>query len=143
MKGRLQCVGTSMHLKQKYGEGYTITVNTHRDAKDVVVAADSATVAIEGSEAEPADITISSLDRFIVGEVANGHGSNIAVVNNTRKYRIEKDNRSIADIFMMMESNKAKFEIREWGISMATLEEVFISAVEKATANENNTIAKK
>ncbi len=26
--GRLQCVGSSLHLKQKYGAGYTVTVGT-------------------------------------------------------------------------------------------------------------------
>jgi hypothetical protein len=27
-RGRLQCVGSSLHLKQKFGAGYTITVGT-------------------------------------------------------------------------------------------------------------------
>lgn len=27
-KGRIRCVGSSLHLKQKYGAGYRITIGT-------------------------------------------------------------------------------------------------------------------
>jgi ABC-type multidrug transport system ATPase subunit len=35
-KGRLQCLGSALHLKQKYGAGYTITVGAKESrVKDV------------------------------------------------------------------------------------------------------------
>ena len=147
VKGRLQCVGSSMHLKKKYGEGYTITVNTLKKDKASSGVVDvenpeQTDVPLTATEAEVTAVTDAQdsggdlLDDFIIKEVAREKGFLIAVLNNTRKYRIDKDTRTISDIFMLMESNKAKFAIREWGISMATLEEVFISAVERATENE-------
>lgn len=138
-----------MHLKKKYGDGYSVTVNilkfdqTRPDATPSDLNSQTAndTVFARHTDRDAADVGIhvehaSSLDDFIINDVANGQGFLITVVNNTRKYRIDKDSRSISDIFMLMESNKAKYHIREWGISMATLEEVFISAVERATENE-------
>lgn len=132
VKGRLQCVGSSMHLKKKYGEGYTVTVNILKLGQAGVSS--NANTAEATHDEEPTES--GQLDDFIIREVSGGSGFLIAVVNNTRKYRISKDSRSISDIFMLMETNKAKYKIREWGISMATLEEVFITAVERATANE-------
>lgn len=145
VKGRLQCVGSSMHLKKKYGDGYSITVNILK-TKSPTGASMSVGEDVENEARmlppQAADSYVVAednehvLDDFVVHSVANGKGTLIAVVNNTRKYRIDKDTRSISDIFMLMESNKVKYHIREWGISMATLEEVFISAVERATENE-------
>ena len=145
VKGRLQCVGSSMHLKKKYGEGYSITVNilktkgSQGNPEPTVVDTENDATTHPPTAADSSVISDDKehvLDQFIVDHVANGQGSLIGVVNNTRKYRIDKDTRSISDIFMLMESNKVKYHIREWGISMATLEEVFISAVERATENE-------
>ena len=142
VKGRLQCVGSSVHLKKKYGEGYTITVNISKGLNTLVAPE----VGL-GKEEEVPEVDVMSsavdttgdfcpLDEFIVNEIARNHGKRIAIVNNTRKYRIDKDIRTLSEIFTMMESNKAKYNIREWGVSMATLEEVFISAVERAAENE-------
>jgi hypothetical protein len=36
-QGRLQCVGSSLHLKQKFGAGYRITVGTNEKKVDEVV----------------------------------------------------------------------------------------------------------
>ena len=118
VNGRLQCVGTSIHLKGTYGHGYTITVN--RITKQLSDAAESD--------------NLSKLNDFIINNVAKGSAKVVSVVNNTTKYRIDKDTRSISEIFAMVESSKADYQIREWGISMATMEEVFISAVERANS---------
>ncbi len=35
--GRLQCLGSALHLKQKYGAGYTLTVGTNNPNVEQVV----------------------------------------------------------------------------------------------------------
>jgi ABC-type multidrug transport system ATPase subunit len=114
-KGQLRCVGSAQHLKAKYGKGYTLTVN-------------SLPAASAGEMEERQRV----LDAFILEDVGNGHASILSAINRTKKYLIDKAAApSIAEIFKSMEAHKARLFIREWGLSMTTLEEVFISAVEE------------
>ena len=113
-KGKLRCIGSAQHLKAKYGKGYTLTINSLPAA----------------SEQEFADQQ-QTLDRFIMNDVGNGNASILSAINRTKKFLIDKASApSIAEIFRRMESHKLRLKIREWGLSMTTLEEVFISAVE-------------
>lgn len=112
-KGQLRCVGSAQHLKAKYGKGYTLTVNSLPAASDE-----------EWLEKQRV------LDAFI----GNGKASLLSAINRTKKFLIDKTAApSIAEIFKRMESNKTRLSIREWGLSMTTLEEVFISAVDEST----------
>ena len=116
-KGQLRCVGSAQHLKAKYGKGYTLTVNSLPAASDE-----------EWQEKQRV------LDSYIVNDVGNGKASLLSAINRTKKYLIDKTAApSIAEIFKRMESNKTRLSIREWGLSMTTLEEVFISAVDEST----------
>ena len=40
---------------------------------------------------------------------------------------------SVANIFRVLELNRKKLNIREWGLTMASLEEVFVSVVKNVT----------
>jgi ABC-type multidrug transport system ATPase subunit len=114
-KGQLRCIGSAQHLKAKYGKGYTLTVNS-----------------LPAASAEEFATRQQALDAFILTEVGNGRASILSAINRTKKYLIDKASApSIADIFKRMEANKARLHIREWGLSMTTLEEVFITAVEE------------
>jgi ABC-type multidrug transport system ATPase subunit len=116
-RGQLRCIGSAQHLKAKYGKGYTLTVNS-----------------LPAASAEEAAERQSVLDAFILNEVGNGHASVLSAINRTKKYLIEKGSApSIAEIFKLMEAHKTRLHVREWGLSMTTLEEVFISAVEEPT----------
>jgi hypothetical protein len=106
-QGSLRCVGTAAHLKAKYGRGYNLTLN--------MLATDHPVAQAE---------TISEFVRDTL------LGQPVSDINRTKKFLIPTSSfSSISEIFKQMELNKQRLEIREWGLTMSTLEEVFISAV--------------
>jgi ABC-type multidrug transport system ATPase subunit len=132
-KGQLKCVGTAQHLKLKYGKGYVLTVNLMPELESSAGGSRHSDVIsneiTERSEHE------DELQHFVMAEL--GHGGDgtslISSVNRTRKFLIQKSKTTtISEIFRLMELNKSRFRIREWGLSMSTLEDAFICVVEKA-----------
>jgi ABC-type multidrug transport system ATPase subunit len=122
-RGELQCVGSAQHLKSKFGKGYTLTLN-------LLPCEDP------GAQHE-------ALMAFIVHTVGEGRGALLSSINQTRKFLVPRgaafssasssSSTSISKVFRLMETNKARLGVREWGLSMSTLEDVFISAVEHDT----------
>ena len=112
--GRLKCIGTAGHLKNKFGKGYTLTVNT----------LPCATPEEEARRRE-------ALLAFIRDDVSQGRGELMTSINRTSKFLIPKGSATISDVFYKMENNKSLLLVREWGLSMATLEEVFVTAVQQ------------
>lgn len=112
-KGRLRCVGSAQHLKEKFGKGYTLTINllpTHMGPEQSAV-----------------------VDNFVQEELGKSTGQLLSSINRTKKYLLLKSPAlTISEIFRQMESNKEKLGIREWGLSMSTLEDVFITTVNKS-----------
>mmetsp|Transcript_32 Transcript_32/g.58 ORF Transcript_32/g.58 Transcript_32/m.58 type:complete len:1981 (-) Transcript_32:168-6110(-) len=107
-RGELQCIGSPQHLKTKFGKGFTLTVNLIKKPGN------------ESTNNE--DLTT------FVRTVLNG--CLLSSINATRKFVIQRDQSiHISHIFKQMELNKARLGVREWGLSMSTLEDVFISAV--------------
>lgn len=112
----MRCIGTSGHLKDKFGKGYTLTVNL-----------------LPANSGEEDMIMRERLLEFIRDEVAQGKGELVSSINRTSKFLIPKGSASISDVFHKMENNKSLLRVMEWGLSMATLEEVFVSAVQTHT----------
>ena len=112
-KGKLRCIGSAQHLKEKFGKGYTLTINmlpTHMEPEQSVAVND-----------------------FVQEEIGKSTGQLISSINRTKKYLLLKSpDLTISEIFRQMESNKEKLGIREWGLSMSTLEDVFITTVNKS-----------
>ena len=111
--GSLKCIGSATHLKSIYGKGFTMTVNLFpfKNQQDETEA-------------------YFKLDNFIINTIGRGKGQKINSINKTRKYCVPKEsNSSISELFSNMENMKKELHIREWGLTMTTLEEVFVSAV--------------
>jgi ABC-type multidrug transport system ATPase subunit len=120
-QGALQCLGSSYELKKQFDRGYVLSINLN--------------------EALPRDFHPSGQDdghpfhgvhRFVTTKLANGQAELVSAGNKTLKYNLAKSSTSIARVFQLMENNKANLGVREWGLSMTTLEEVFVSAVNAA-----------
>ena len=108
-KGTLRCIGTSQHLKAQFGKGFTLTVNSL--SKDPSV--------------------LAAIDEYVIRDVARRKASLLSRINCTTRYLINKETNGVGvcEIFQKMEASKEALQIREWGLAMTTLEEVFISAV--------------
>ena len=116
-RGVLRCVGSAQHLKSKYGKGYTLTVN----------------LLPTENEAEQNRI----LGEFVIDTLGSGQGSLLSSINRTKKFLLPKlSGTTISNIFKQMETNKTILEIREWGLTLSTLEDVFITTVSEEDRQE-------
>jgi ABC-type multidrug transport system ATPase subunit len=104
--GRLRCLGSSTHLKQVYGSGYQLDVNV----------AESAQAAFQEYLTEAVG-TVSILEQ---------HGASLKFT--VRKAHPTSGARTtIGRIFRLMESIRAKFEIKDYAVSETSLEQIFIN----------------
>lgn len=151
-RGELQCIGTSSHLKKKYGKGYTLTINLLKYSPPLPPTVPSS-LTISSSqlldknssqyleeERQYDRQTDQQLCDYVINQLSLGHGKLISSINRTKKFLIPKliprqqlgegeRIMNISEIFKEMETHRNELCIREWGLSMATLEDVFISAV--------------
>lgn len=100
-RGKLKCLGSPLHLKNKYGNGYQLLISC-RDLASVHTV--SAFVA----------------KRFPIATHVETFGTAIT-------FSILKENVDIADLFEGIEESKDSIGIDDWGIKMVTLEEVFLT----------------
>lgn len=129
-EGKLRCLGTGLHLKRKFGTGYTIEVSLTPSTNNAggIYHPPTTTTPIGPSSAD--------IDRFMYTEIAKSLPKNsnemlLSAIHLTRKYMIPKhiNEIQISDIFVKMEGNKKKLGISQWSISETTLEDIFIALV--------------
>lgn len=145
-RGELQCIGTSQHLKKKYGKGYTLTVNLLKYNSNVNNNVNNNELLLSENEREQKydNETEKKLIEYVTGPLSFGHGKLLSSINRTKKFLLPKEIGSennvlhISHIFKEMEMNKNLLNIREWGLSMSTLEDVFISAVKNIHEDDND-----
>eukprot|EP01088_Endostelium_zonatum_P016705 TRINITY_DN4623_c0_g1_i1.p1 TRINITY_DN4623_c0_g1~~TRINITY_DN4623_c0_g1_i1.p1 ORF type:complete len:965 (+),score=237.77 TRINITY_DN4623_c0_g1_i1:83-2977(+) len=108
-KGKLKCLGTSLHLKNKFGAGYTVTVGSRNLTKTIEFFKENLkTVQIE---AEP---------------IGNFVGLKIG----------REENLKLPAFFEQLEEERESLGVFDLQISLTTLEEVFLSIAEKAEREE-------
>eukprot|EP01114_Cavostelium_apophysatum_P009754 TRINITY_DN2300_c0_g1_i1.p1 TRINITY_DN2300_c0_g1~~TRINITY_DN2300_c0_g1_i1.p1 ORF type:complete len:1800 (+),score=493.64 TRINITY_DN2300_c0_g1_i1:225-5624(+) len=106
-KGSLQCVGTSLHLKQKFGSGYRITI---------------------GSSVEKTEAVKAFFKDNIKGAELSG-----AAVGGYATFAIPRESTSdLVPFFRKLEQTRETLEIKDVQLSLTTLEEVFLSIAENA-----------
>lgn len=148
-RGELQCIGTSQHLKKKYGKGYTLTVNLLKYNPNNNHNNYDQTISDNEKEQKYNQETEKKLNEYVTGSLSFGYGKLLSSINRTKKFLLPKEIGSegtvlhISHIFKEMEMNKNLLNIREWGLSMSTLEDVFISAVRNVQENEEHEEFKK
>ncbi len=104
--GRLQCLGTSQHLKTKFGKGYQLSVKSEVGGQDTVKS------------------FISS--RFPDASIIEEHGQNL-------RFRIPRDKYapSISAVFRAFESDKQNSGVLAYSVSETDLEQLFIQFVKE------------
>eukprot|EP01114_Cavostelium_apophysatum_P014827 TRINITY_DN3937_c0_g1_i2.p1 TRINITY_DN3937_c0_g1~~TRINITY_DN3937_c0_g1_i2.p1 ORF type:complete len:862 (+),score=239.32 TRINITY_DN3937_c0_g1_i2:158-2743(+) len=106
--GKLRCVGTSLHLKNKFGLGYRVNLSTiperHYELRNMVTSM------------LPEALLIAESGGFFVFGVQT------------------KDMSRVIPFFQFIEQNKAdpNFVVKDWGMSQTTLEEVFLKVTKAA-----------
>lgn len=100
-KGRLKCIGTQQHLKNKYGQGYKAEVNCNVGYQN------------------DADMYFKSVTKG---------AELISSTHNSLLYKIPKST-VLSEMFENVEREKYKHGIQNWSITQSSLDEVFISIV--------------
>lgn len=123
-KGQVRCCGSSLFLKSRYGVGYTMTVT--KTVSDEVASADHHALAAKQSK------QISSLVKSHVpaGETLSDAGAEIA-------FRLPFEaSGSFGPLFKELDRNGPAHGVASYGISVTTLEEVFLRVGRDETADE-------
>lgn len=103
--GQLRCIGTQVHLKNKFGDGFKLTLNCNHEGQDVSA---------------------------LLAEICTG-ARLVHALGRQQTFVMPMDNVDVAHLFNTLERQKRQYGVKEWGISQASLEEVFIKV---ATASE-------
>jgi len=119
-EGSLQCLGSQLHLKHRFGSGYQLKLNLEPQA--------------EGSKED----MMKSIDAFVATLSSNPPLLTSSVSDRSRAYSLDRQSTSISNVFAAMERRPPQLGIREWGITMTTLDEVFLRIVEAAEQRAQN-----
>jgi len=99
VSGRLRCLGSAQHLKHRFGKGYQLELNCPADRIEQVKA-------FVGQQ-------------FPGARVLEHHDRNI-------KFNLPKGHMTLANIFRVINTNRAALSIAEYSVSEATLEQIFL-----------------
>ncbi|PVH65818.1 hypothetical protein PAHAL_1G084400 [Panicum hallii] len=105
VNGSLQCIGNSKELRAKYGGTYVLTVTTAASEEEVV----------------------EQLVRSLC-PAAN----RVYRISGTQKFEMPKQGLRISQVLQVMEHAKSWLNIAAWGLSDATLEDVFIKVASES-----------
>lgn len=105
-KGQLQCMGSAIHLKKKFGAGYQITVAVRRETRGAVT---------------------EFFESQIEGVVMEADG-----VSDYLNFAIPADFQDLSSFLALLETKKKELGISDVLVSLTTLEEVFLRITEEA-----------
>ena len=115
--GQVKCCGSPLFLKRQYGVGYTFTVSLDIDVDDA------------GKTKEQIDeIVLNTVPR---SETVASAGAEIC-------YRLPfEETQAFPEIFDALDAKKEEFKIKTYGISITTLEEVFLKIGQLEAGHHN------
>ncbi|KAL1420360.1 hypothetical protein MTO96_024195 [Rhipicephalus appendiculatus] len=113
--GRLQCLGSLVHLKQKFGKGYTISVKTYPDRKQ---------------------------DLFYQRQVAEDVRKNFREAElGLLEFRLCHVRVMWSEMFARMARIKKKFKLQDFFITDTSLEQIFLSVTRKEASEAAAAVA--
>ncbi|BBN17980.1 ABC-2 type transport system permease protein [Marchantia polymorpha subsp. ruderalis] len=122
-RGRLRCIGTSIHLKTRFGAGYIVNVSVRKES-----VGNSPIMPASSPRGE--ELRRDEVKQFFKDQLG------VEFKDETRAYITfviprEKD-RELTDFFNLLEEEKERLHISDVQISLTTLEEVFLNISKKA-----------
>ena len=113
--GRLRCIGSQLHLKNKFGSGYRLTMTLKKN--------------VDATSVE------NTIDSFVKSEISsNATRLDEEHAHGTIVYSIKEGTVNISDTFKVMEQKRKEF-INEWALQQTSLESVFLRIAKAAEAN--------
>ncbi|XP_042540867.1 ATP-binding cassette sub-family A member 13 [Dipodomys spectabilis] len=100
--GKFKCLGSPQHIKNRFGDGYTVKIWLSK-------------------EADQPDTISDHLKLHFPGIQFKGQ------CHNLLEYHVPKTWECLADLFKVLENNKTLLNIKHYSINQTTLEQVFIN----------------
>jgi ABC-type multidrug transport system ATPase subunit len=97
--GRLRCLGTTQHLKNKYGKGYSVELRT--------------------SDAKATSLKAWVDNKFPQSELEEEIGGQL-------RYEIPQENVHLSGVFRTLEQDREALGLADFSVSQTTLEQVFV-----------------
>ena len=129
-EGQLQCVGSSLFLKSAYGVGYTLTIIKQRgetsDGHAAIEAAEHVkSSAVVSSNAVKFDKQSEAVEALVKSLLPTAE--TLSSVGAEQSFRVPfSASASFPELFEKFDDAKQQVGIAEYGISVTTLEEVFM-----------------
>jgi ATP-binding cassette subfamily A (ABC1) protein 3 len=128
-EGQLRCVGSSLFLKRKFGVGYQLTIikNSNRVEEEAEKEEEPSTQAEESKE----DRYCVEMDlNGIIEGIVKGAVPSAAVLSNVgteMKFQLPiGESARFVGMFKMLDKQTEKHRIESYGVSVTTLDEVFL-----------------
>lgn len=112
VNGHFRCLGSPQHLKNKYGQGYTLIAKV-RSQEDFVISRNSMEAAVQRLR--------SFIEISFPGSVLKDMHHGLI------HYHIQNPKLTWAHIFGTMERAKEDYNIEDYSVSQTTLEQVFLN----------------
>ncbi|XP_072144048.1 uncharacterized protein [Dermacentor andersoni] len=109
-EGKLQCLGSLSHLKEKFGKGYTILVKTLPDRKQDLVY--------------QRDVSKAVTKAFSQAEL-------VYTYEGVLEFRMSRVEIPWSEMFARMARIKKRFKLQDFYISDTSLEQLFLSVIRK------------
>eukprot|EP00058_Branchiostoma_floridae_P016823 XP_002602311.1 hypothetical protein BRAFLDRAFT_127318 [Branchiostoma floridae] len=117
VNGQLKCLGSTQHLKNKYGSGYILEVKVKEQSEDINNDLDARWV-----QRNLVSRSLDRLDSFVHDLFPDA--AEAEVISNHVTYNIPKEDvRSLARVFTALEEGKTNVGIEEYSFSQSTLEQ--------------------
>ena len=107
VNGEFKCLGSPQHLKNKYGEGYSLMARVSGHSQSELEQ--NTTELMEFIEASFPGCELKDMHQGLV------------------HYQISQDDTTWAHAFGTIERNKDRLQVNDYSVSQTTLEQVFIS----------------
>ncbi|ETO23063.1 hypothetical protein RFI_14122, partial [Reticulomyxa filosa] len=122
VNGQLGCIGTSSHLKQRFGSGYELDIHfdPYAEAKHTV----------KNVGATQEDLTSNAFHMTFYAQKKFKKMFDHAILlerhGRSARYQVGSGKENLATIFMKIEKSKNKLQIANYAVSAASLESVFL-----------------
>ncbi|XP_078536724.1 glucosylceramide transporter ABCA12 [Lissotriton helveticus] len=113
VRGAFQCIGSMQHIKNRFGSGFTVKMHL----RDTLVDVEALTQLMRG--------------RFPNTYLKDHHLTMV-------EYHVPVSAGGVANIFDLLEANKAAFNIQHFSVSQTTLDEVFINFAQAQVTPDNS-----
>nr|XP_006820206.1 PREDICTED: ATP-binding cassette sub-family A member 2-like [Saccoglossus kowalevskii] len=102
VNGRFKCLGSPQHVKNKYGQGYMLTVKVGGESPDLIPARNFLSTSIPGAV------------------LKESH-------HNVLQYQVPNKIGTLSRVFGVLETEKSRYDIEDYSLTQTTLDQVFIN----------------